>query len=113
MDTVKIGINVLPVAVNLVSYGLVLKSYMKYVHNTAFDYGPQAIPLKDQKFARARSLKLFIFVGAPLLVLGLKSLLIGFNDVLSIDVNTPKDNTTKDINPAMSFYGLFMNKIPG
>ena len=62
-----------PVAVNVIGYGLIIKSYMKYVHNRPMEAGLSTIQLEHRKLLRNRQLGLFCLIGAPLTMYFLRS----------------------------------------
>jgi len=65
-DQTRLTIHGVPVAVNAIGYGLVLKSYMKYIHNRPMDAGISSSEIDARKLIRNRQLGLFCLIGAPL-----------------------------------------------
>lgn len=109
VDNTKVGINAVAAAVNFVSYTLVLKGYMKYVHNRPVDTNLSQFQKNGEWAKRNKHLFGFTFIIAPALVWGLKYAGVGIKDMISIEVHNPKDTNSVS---AMGFVGLFLNKLP-
>ena len=58
-DKTRVTVHGVPVAVNAISYGLLLKSYMKYVHNKPLPIGKRLFDLEKERALRNRHLALF------------------------------------------------------
>lgn len=59
MKTKKFTVHAAPMVVNAVSYGLLLNTYMKHVHNRPFDVGLSKSELDFKRICRKRQLSFF------------------------------------------------------
>ena len=119
LDRTQLTVNAFPLAFNFVSFSLVLKSYMKFVHNRPFDPG---LSKKSQVMFRNRQLGCFLFIGAPLLMFSIKKSGVLLKDIVTVNATiSPNANLTVDQNILKinsNESGLFMiisnlyNKIP-
>jgi hypothetical protein len=64
----KLTVLALPAVVNVVSYGLILKTYINRVHNRPFDIGLSKSELNIQRITRKNQLAFFFVLGAPLVL---------------------------------------------
>ena len=64
-DKTRLTIHGVPVAVNAIGYGLVLKSYMKYVHNRPMDAGLKNHQIASRIALRNRQLTVFAYFLLP------------------------------------------------
>ena len=92
LNNTKATINAVPFAVNFVSFSLMLKSYMKYVHNRPYESNLTAAQRQIQQKNRNRNLALFVFLGAPAVLYCLRKSSISIKDVASI--NFPLSGTS-------------------
>lgn len=106
LDNPKIGINVLPAAVNFVSYSLLLRAYMKHIHNRPYDKHPGALSI-SKKHTRNRILTGFILLGAPAVMWGLRITSISTKDIFTVDVHNPKEDS-----PMLGFVDLWISCPP-
>lgn len=67
-NNLKITVNTVPLAVNLIGFNLILKSYMKYVHNRPYQNDISMQRRNLEQSLRRRNLALFVFLGAPLIL---------------------------------------------
>jgi hypothetical protein len=67
-NTVQVSVNVVPLVTNLIGFRLLLKSYMKYVHNRPYRGNISVLERMTQESIRNRQLTLFLCVGAPALL---------------------------------------------
>jgi hypothetical protein len=65
-DKTRLTIHGVPVAVNAIGYGLLIKSYMKYVHNRPMYAGINNHQIAAEMAIRNRQLAIFCVLGAPL-----------------------------------------------
>lgn len=104
LNKTEITINALPTAVNLISYSLILKSYMKHIHNRPYPKNISAVEREIQVSSRNRQLALFAVLGAPMAIIFLRSVAISLKDMVSI--NYSLDNSTDKVIDSKS--GLFL-----
>lgn len=106
-------INVLPAASHLLTYGLILKSYIKIVHNRPYPVNITHYQKLIEDASRKRQLALFSILGAPIVIGAFKLGSIAFKDVFSINLplanSTDSDlltenNKTKILNSSSSFF---------
>jgi hypothetical protein len=95
-DSAKVTVHAAPLTMNLISFSLILKGYMKYVHNRPYDSGPQALKIEAQKFQRRRNLALFTIFGAPMAIFSIKYAAIGLKNVINIDFSTSPPSLTPE-----------------
>lgn len=108
-NNMKVTVNPVPTAINLIGYNLLLRSYMKYVHNRPFENNLSIDESKYQKGIRRRNLAAFVLVGAPLILFGLKTFAIPLKDFGSIEVLTGKSNSSESFATSkVSTSGLFL-----
>lgn len=103
VDNTKVVINAVAAAVNFVSYTLVLKGYMKYVHNIPYDTHPGAPSINLQKKVRNRLLTGFL----GFVMLGLMLTAINTKDIFTLEVHNSKEDSTM-----LGLMGWISNKIP-
>ena len=113
VDSTKVSVNVLPAAANLIGYSLLLKGYMRYVHNRPYDNNLTEIQKKMQNKIRNRLLAGFVFAGAPVMLMALKTVAISTKDMFSIEVNSASTANAEEENISiLGFIGLFLNRLP-
>ena len=85
----RITVNALPTVMNGVSFGIVMRSYFRYVHNRPFaaDLSVEQ-KAKELKF-RNRSLAAFAIIGAPLTVYLLRISSITNKDMFTVTYDLP------------------------
>ena len=79
-----ITIHLAPTAINLISYGFMLKAYMRYIHNREYPKNISPAVLDLHKKARLRNLAIFSIIGAPLGLALLKTTAIPLREMFSI-----------------------------
>lgn len=65
-EKLKVSVNIVPVAASALIYSLILKSYMKHVHNRPFRAGISDYDLIKARALRSREMQKFLLIGAPL-----------------------------------------------
>ena len=109
LDKTQITLNAAPIAFNFVSFSLILRGYMKYVHNRPFEPG---LPVALQTKLRNRQLFSFLIIGAPLVLFSIRKSGLLFKDMVTIQTslsspeNLSVDNTHLKISPSEG--GLFV-----
>ena len=119
-EKTKLTVHGAPVAANAVGYGLMLKSYMRYVHNRPWDVGLNSQKIEAQKILRNRQLGIFCILGAPLTMLILRSTAIPIKDMFSLTIGggensqVANNNLNENSNPFNSilFLSYLNKKIP-
>lgn len=122
LDKGQLTLNVVPAAIGLVGYGLVLKSYMKYVHNRPYEPSIVNNTVRHMEAIRIRKVQLAIFtlLGAPAVLHILrKTASPNVKDIFTISFFGEK-NTNTDINssnlisnnPFLLLLTNFSKKIP-
>jgi len=114
-------INVLPAASHLLTYGLILKSYIKIVHNRPYPVNITHYQKLIEDASRKRQLALFSILGAPIVIGAFKLGSIAFKDVFSInlplsnstdsDLLTENNNNNSEVLNSSSSLFLLCNKI--
>ena len=109
----ELSVNVLPLAAHTIGLGLILRSYVKYVHNRPFITKDQ-ISLARKRNIRNRHLFLFSVLGAPLILYILRRTGTLAGDVFSLkfDLSKPLDKglvEPSDVNRSnnTSLFGIF------
>ena len=83
LNRAEITTNTLPLGMNLLGFWLVLKSYVRFVHNRPYDPNLSDIHRSIERSLRDKQLVLFVFAGAPLVLLSLKAVPLKFRDIES------------------------------
>lgn len=118
LNNTEITLNTIPMAVNLFSYGLVMRCYMKLVYNRPYPVGISAVERMKLNAIRERKLAIFAFLGAPVVIVILRNSAISFKDLSTINLPfgssteselLTENKNTKSINSSISF--LFLNNI--
>jgi hypothetical protein len=116
-EKTKLTVHGAPVVANAVGYGLLIKNYMKYVHNRPWDVGINAPKIEAQKLIRNRHLGLFCILGAPITMLILRSTAIPIKEMFNITSITVggdsqvANNNSNSINSIL-FLSYLNKKIP-
>jgi hypothetical protein len=95
LNKTEFTFNAIPIAMNFVGFSLVLRSFMKYVHNRPFEPNITLVKRRIEEATRNRQLAAFILIGAPLTLLFLKQSAISIKDMVSI--NVPVESNTKSL----------------
>lgn len=113
-EKTKLTVHGAPVVANLVGYGLIIKSYMKYVHNRPMDVGITSQAFETQKILRNRQLGLFCIIGAPLAMLLLRSTAIPIKDMFTLTIGGESQVANSNSNSINSiiFLSYLNKKIP-
>ena len=117
LDSAKITIHATPLAINVLGYGLIMRSYMKFVYNRDLPVNISNTQQKLQHKIRNRNLAIFSFLGAPLILICLRKTALGLKDMSSIEIlpnNSNNDLSTNNLNKSGIFLMLstLNNKIP-
>ena len=117
-EKTKLTVHGAPVVANFVGYGLIIKSYMKYVHNRPLDVGITSQAIETQQKLRNRQLGLFCIIGAPLVMLLLRSTAIPIKDMFTLTIggesqvaNSNSNSNSNSIN-SIIFLSYLNKKIP-
>lgn len=112
-DKTRLTVHGVPVAVNAIGYGLLVKSYMKYVHNQPMAAGLSPSELKWQRALKNRNLGLFCIIGAPLTMFLLRSSTIPFKDMFTLTVcgGSQVENNNSNLNLINSSFFLFLSNL--
>ncbi len=110
-EKTKLTIHGAPVAVNAISYALILKSYMKFVHNRPMEKGLNASQLEIRKLGRNRQLGLFCLIGAPLTMLFLRASTIPMKDMFTLSVGGESQVATNNNNSNLINSTLFLSTL--
>lgn len=85
-DKTRLTIHGLTVAVNAVSFGLILKSYIKYVHNRPMELGLNPNQIESRKLLKNRQLGLLCVFGIPLTLWAVRTASVGLKDCFTVNV---------------------------
>lgn len=95
LNNTRATINAVPFAVNFIGFSLMLKSYMKYVHNRPYDSDLTIIQKQIQQKSRNRNLALFVFLGAPAALICLRNSAVSLKDIASINLPLSSTSTSQ------------------
>jgi hypothetical protein len=109
-DSAKITIHAVPLTINFISFSILLKGYMKLVHNRPYDKSLNTAQLGLQQAIRRRNLALFSLFGAPLILYGLRSSSIGLKNM--VDINLESDINKTNNSGLFLLLSKINNKIP-
>lgn len=84
--------NVYPLLIHTVSFGLLLKGYMKYVHNRPYEINIDSKTLEALKKNINRNLALFVFLGIPVILICLKHPAIKLKNTFCLQIISPLKN---------------------
>ena len=109
----KLTIHAVPLCMNLISYGYILRSYLKLVNNRKIHKNLSPEALKIHQKARNRNLVILAIVGAPLTLAILRKISGTISNTLSIDIPIllNKDMLTDTTNPESKGLFLLFTKI--
>lgn len=109
-NSAKLSVNLVPTAANIVGYGLIVKTFVKHIHNRPYSAETLADKtgkkLKRALFYRNQQLLAFTVLGAPLVLLLTKNSSIGLKNMLTLEL-FPLSNETKDTVKGFSLLALF------
>jgi hypothetical protein len=103
------------VAMTGISYGLLLKTYMKYIHNRPLDSGISAQQIVAQKELRRRQLGLFCIIGVPLTILILRTTFSALKDLFTLTIGesaVANPNSNSNSINSIIFISNLITKIP-
>ena len=120
LNNTRATINAVPFAVNFIGFSLMLRSYMKYVHNRPFEPNLTPTQRQLQQKARNRQLAIFSLVGAPLILVCLKKSSPYFKDIISINYDFSSaaqpssqiNNNSSNIVNSIFLFSYINKKIP-
>ena len=105
LNTTEVTVHAAPVAVNLISYSVMLKGYMKYVYNRPL---PSKLTneqtLRELKL-RNRNLAIFSLMAAPLFMVLLRMSTPGLKDMFDVNLSTV------DLNNNTNGFYLFLSQL--
>ena len=89
IDNTEVTLNALPLGMNFLSFGLVVRTYIKYVHNRPLNANLSSAARKIEQASRDRNLKVFVLLGAPLVIFSLKNsaIKLKLRDMGSVNVS--------------------------
>ena len=112
-------IHAVPFAVNFIGFSLMMRSYMKFVHNRPFEPDITTIEKQIQQKARNRNLALFVFFWAPAILWcvknsapSLKNMININHDFSSASNSQINNNNTSNIVNSIFLFSYINNKIP-
>lgn len=112
----KLTVHALPAVVNVVSYGLILKTYLNRVHNRPFDKGLSKSELNLQRITRKNQLAFFFFcvLGAPLVMSLFRVSAVSFKDMFDLTIGGDSQAANNNSNTVNSiiFLSYLNKKIP-
>ena len=113
-ENTKLTIHGAPVIINSISFSLMLRTYMKYVHNRPYYSGLNAPRIETQKLNRNRQLAFFCLMGAPLTMFMIKCSAIPFKNMFDITIggNSQVENNNYNTINSIIFLSYFNKKIP-
>ena len=94
--------------VSAISYGLLLKGYMKYVQNRPFDTSLNGELLSVEKKIRSRNLAFFSLIGAPALIYLLRTNSPLFKNIVDVSVLGSGTEVEFNSNRNIVNNGLFL-----
>nr|YP_003495103.1 hypothetical protein TrcifM_p12 [Trametes cingulata]ADD21057.1 hypothetical protein [Trametes cingulata] len=111
----QVTIHAVPSLLNFVSYGVMVRSYMKLIYNRPIPKGLNEKELNTLKKSKNIQLALFSLIGAPLGLVLVKMAAPSFKDMLtfnfSFNSQSEVENNVRN-NSLFLFLGNFINKIP-
>jgi len=113
-ENTKLTVHAVPTVVSVVSYGLVLKTYINNVHNRPFERGLSKSELNIQRKSRQHQLAFFCVLGAPLVMSLLRTSAVAFKDMFDITIggNSQAANNNSNTVNSIIFLSYLNNKIP-
>lgn len=117
-ENTKLTVHAAPAITSAISYGLILKSYMKYVHNRPYDTSISPHKIEAQKLSRNRQLGIFCVIGAPLTMFLFIFSAIAIKDLFSLTIGGDSQVATNNSNPksnpinSILFLSSLNKKIP-
>jgi len=104
-------------SVFFINYGILIRNYVKHVHNRPFRPLISDVERNLQILQRRRLLTYFGFIAAPAIILGLQVFSASHKDMLTIDVasNNSNNDTDNNLKTSGTFFALliqFKNQLP-
>ena len=119
LNNTEATINTLPLGMNVLSFGLILRTYIKLIHNRPLQPNLSDSARKLALVQKNRNLMLFVILGAPFVIFTLKNTAVKLKDLGSINVslessNQSEINNSSSINNSTLFWLIttVYNKIP-
>nr|WVH38325.1 hypothetical protein [Trametes versicolor] len=108
----EISIHAALVAFSLISYGFMLKNYVRYVHNKPYPNHLIGEALKRERLYRSKQLYTFALIGAPIGVVLLNLAAIPLKDLATIKFTFGNaQEITSGINSTNSAIFIFLSKL--
>jgi hypothetical protein len=115
-ENTKLSVHAAPAVISAISYSLLLKTYIRHIHNRPFDVGISSQKIAAQKIVRNRQLGLFCILGAPLTMLILRFSAIPIKDMFSLSIGgdslVGNSNSNSDTINSILFLSSLNKKIP-
>ena len=117
IDKVELVVHGAPLVMNSIGFGLLLRSYVKYIHNKPLPQSLTGLQKEMHLKIRNRNLILFLLVGAPLTLHSIRSsgnlykdmFNVNFNLTSSTDLQTDNNISNNNISNNSSFFLLLSN----
>lgn len=93
----NLTIHVVPAVVNVFSYGLILRTYMKLIYNRPYPTNIPSTELAAHKLLRNHNLAVFSLIGVPAIIMILRKSSLGLKDMVSIDISSGSSNAPNEL----------------
>ena len=107
----KLTVQVVPLCINLVGYGLIMRSYVKHDYKREFDKNLSFEVLQAQKAARNKNLAIFALICAPITLGLIKLTSTPLSEILSLELPIQYTNQNLMENPQNKGIFLLISKI--
>jgi hypothetical protein len=109
----KVTTHAITTLIDLFSYGLFGKTYMKFIHNRAYDSKLKGLALQKQIAQRNRALMIFSIAGAPLTLALLRFSALGIKDFVDFSVlgYSIEDDKKNNVNESKMAIFLVLTKL--
>jgi hypothetical protein len=119
-DKTRVTVHGIPAAVSAISYGLIIKGYIKYAKNRPVEIGLSPKQLECRQIMRNRQCGLFFLFGAPLTLFLMRNSSLALKDIFSLTVggasqvenNNSNLINTKAIGTLFLFLSNLNKKLP-
>jgi hypothetical protein len=114
-NSTQISLNAIPIASNAIGYGLIMRTYFKFVYNAPYNPNITEAQKTIAHANRRRGLLYFSFLGAPLNLYTLKQSGLSLKDMITVDLLNSSDTQTASTSSKIlnsGFFLLIKNKIP-
>lgn len=111
-NDVRVTVLAVPAIANIVSYSLIMMTYMNHVYNSRYPAHLDSVSLKAHKLLRNHNFAVFSFIGAPMIMMLLKKTSLGLKDVATITSSSETLNPsglTDDVNLNKTGFFLFLS----